>query len=650
MAATFTPLILVLPGMKVLTLHTQFLFHLLSLCGIVSYLVDAPNQRLMIGGVALALTFTLMTATWFQSSERRHRAIATYLLGLLLSLAIRVLGKSTNPLWPIMNDKNGGLQIPGLILAVACILDLLFRSSPQLGPSPKECKSSWGGGLAGGLGLGAALFCIHWLFTDTITLSRFIWTGYPNHGPVPFPDGLAVIVALALGLVLSTQSSIATHPIWWSLAAGGSALLYYSETWMAFAGGLVLAAYVMSVTPWFISSISKHSPIYSLAIAIFVYNMLLFGSVWVVAYAFVPYGEYMREHTEYLIGLMMFFMLIGTMGGDGEGLFEYESSKSKEDQKASTQFGAQEFSRLLVVLGLIAVVTVAAASTRFPVHPPVHSIRGAPNQKIVTGGIWTIHFGYDNQMWASHDRMAALINDSSVDFVGLLESDTNRPFIGNRDVPMMVAEKLGMYLDYGPRSRDHTWGCALLSKFPISWSKHYLLPSPEGELACAIHATLNVGGTPLDVLVVHNGQEETPLDRELQTKMEASIMKNATNPLIFLGYVVTKPHHQQYQWLLSGGAKDIDPTDHDRWCEYIVYKGVEKLAYARVSHGGITDTEMQIGRFRLNTNTDNTDEIPERDVEDVVKMPSIFNGQGVRGHRYHVFNKPKYFGKKKTTA
>ncbi len=91
-----------------------------------------------------------------------------------------------------------------------------------------------------------------------------------------------------------------------------------------------------------------------------------------------------------------------------------------------------------------------------------------------------------------------------------------RVFIGNRDVPMMIAERLGMYLDYGPRSRDHTWGCALLSRFPIVRSTHYLLPSPEGELACAIHATVDVDGSPLDVLVAHNGQEETPLDRELQ--------------------------------------------------------------------------------------------------------------------------------------
>ena len=233
--------------------------------------------------------------------------------------------------------------------------------------------------------------------------------------------------------------------------------------------------------------------------------------------------------------------------------------------------------------------------------------------------------------------------------------------MGNRDVPLMVAEQLNMYLDYGPRTRDNTWGCALLSKFPIVKSKHYLLPSPEGELACAIHATLDLNGDHVDVLVAHNGQEETPLDRELQvrfpgatpvpypcptralsvpypcptkrgdclnrradaagpcigaqTRLEGEIMRNATNPIIFVGYVVTKPHQPQYKLLMDGTTvKDIDPTDTDRWCEYIAYKGLERVGYARISHGGITDTEMQVGRFRIGSGRDNTDEIPASEV------------------------------------
>src|ERR1700731_1734258 len=41
---------------------------------------------------------------------------------------------------------------------------------------------------------------------------------------------------------------------------------------------------------------------------------------------------------------------------------------------------------------------------------------------------------------------------------------------------------------------------------------HHLLPSPVGQLACAIHATLDVYGQDVDFIVSHNGQEENPLD------------------------------------------------------------------------------------------------------------------------------------------
>ena len=46
-------------------------------------------------------------------------------------------------------------------------------------------------------------------------------------------------------------------------------------------------------------------------------------------------------------------------------------------------------------------------------------------------------------------------------------------------------------------------------QFPILNSTHHLLPSPHGELAPAIHAVLDVFGTPVNVIVAHNGQGMT---------------------------------------------------------------------------------------------------------------------------------------------
>lgn len=85
--------------------------------------------------------------------------------------------------------------------------------------------------------------------------------------------------------------------------------------------------------------------------------------------------------------------------------------------------------------------------------------------------------------------------------IGLLESDTERVVMGNRDVVQYLAESLNMYADYGPSTRDHTWGCAMLSKYPILKSTHFLLPSPNGELACAIHATTLINDRHVDFFV-----------------------------------------------------------------------------------------------------------------------------------------------------
>jgi hypothetical protein len=80
-------------------------------------------------------------------------------------------------------------------------------------------------------------------------------------------------------------------------------------------------------------------------------------------------------------------------------------------------------------------------------------------------------------------------------------------------------------------------------------------------------------------------------------------MGSSPRPLILLSYLVTKPLEGNYNTYVSdlSGMKDIDRTDWDRWCEYILYKKLKRTGYARVSRDSITDTEIQV-RFSNNLN------------------------------------------------
>ncbi|KAM9927932.1 hypothetical protein OXX80_010157, partial [Metschnikowia pulcherrima] len=63
-------------------------------------------------------------------------------------------------------------------------------------------------------------------------------------------------------------------------------------------------------------------------------------------------------------------------------------------------------------------------------------------------------------------------------------------------------------------------------------------------------------------------------------------------------------------------------------------------------------TELQIAKFKFLTEEQRAQGddfiygnhfIDESEVNPELRMPDIFKGDGVRGHRYHVFDAPRYF-------
>lgn len=122
-----------------------------------------------------------------------------------------------------------------------------------------------------------------------------------------------------------------------------------------------------------------------------------------------------------------------------------------------------------------------------------------------------------------------------------------------------------------------------------------------------------------------------------------------------MSYLVTDPHEGNYNNYVSekSGMHDIDPDDDDRWCQYILYKKLGRSGYARVSRGSVTDTELQVGKFRVLDNEELAaygDSIYDAtlledgvEISEGLKFPDKFKGEGERGHYYHVFDEPRYY-------
>lgn len=587
--AYMSPLLLAIPTLKSAVAKYPRAFHFLSLSGLLAYKVQNPTNRLFVTTFSVAcnaLTWSgIFHAEKTQSSRLESRILA-FGIGLIMSSVAKFACSTNNPIWPTMHAENGGWNKLGLLLGILAVLRSHRKPVPSGGDYfPSTGKK--GPSLLAAFGMGGLLFAMHSLLSDSSTMISWVWEGYPVRGPIPVPHGVLTIFAMGAGLIFGLfYPRVAGSWTAFGIGSLGATLLTCYSHWTGFYGCLALAFYLMAVAPVLISSAARHSPATTFGLGGIVYVFLTLFHVWVVAYAFVPGGLLVREHTDWLMAI--------TMLSIGAGVFSAAITNSSSPKaKTISPNGRRQRSYYVYVLAVLQLLSIAIAYLRFPTndYAPYHK-----EDKVATMGIWTVHFGLDNDMWSSERRMRDVIRELEIDVIGLLESDTQRIIMGNRDITQVLAEELGMYADFGPGPNKHTWGAALLSKFPIVNSTHHLLPSPVGELAPAIHATLDMYGELVDVVVFHSGQEEDPEDRRLQAQYLSKLMGESPRPMVLLSYLVTKPLEGNYNTYVSelSGMKDIDPTDWDRWCEYILYKRLKRTGYARISRDSITDTEIQV--------------------------------------------------------
>ena len=632
--------------------------HILSLAGLLAYLVKTPELRLLLVSFGVSTSCLAWSATWYaerSSVPRLEGRTLAWSIGLIASSVAKFANHSNNPIWPIMHAENGGWNGLGFALAVAAVLRSTERANDNRG-GLDVLKGPSGSPALAGLGLGGLFFGLHSLLSDSSTMILWVWEGFPVRGPIA-ANGVLTLLFMGAGVLhYLFLRERATSWISFCLVGVGAFLVTSFSFWTGYLGALCLSLELISISPPLVASAVRHGPL-AFGVGFLVYNIMVLAHVWVVAYAFVPGGPLMREHTDWVMAVMV--LLIGA----GIAVAPKPKNGFKAPRRPKSNGSNRFKSYYVYILGILELLAISVSYLRFPTNDYVPYHQG---EKLITAGIWTVHFSLDNDMWSSERRMRDLIRELEIDVIGLLETDLQRIIMGNRDTTQFLAEDLGMYVDAGPGPNKHTWGAALLSKFPILNSTHHLLPSPVGELAPAIHATLDAYGEHVDVVVFHSGQEEDPEDRRLQSEYLAQLMRESPRPLILLSYLVTKPQEGNYHTYVGekSSMKDIDPTDWDRWCEYILYKGIKRSGYARVSRSTITDTELQVriwivlivpltiftdsrylqvGKFIVGEAEGSDEQILEGEVGPGYRFPAMFRGEGRRGHAYHVFNEPRYY-------
>lgn len=644
------PVVLYIPFMP--TIFYQYGSLLGGLIVVGAHLVGTPEARLLVvgAGTAVAVTTFVLNLKSIASQEVTAYFSTTWLYGLVFSVVIKMGCYSNNPLWPIMNSSNGGHNLTGLVLVTLFGILTPYTTSIHYGgegakSESKNVASACVSKVLIGLGFGSLIFGMHQLMTDSSTVIYWSWEGYggDNQGPLSWPwSGLTCAVML---LAAATSQKFFLKPLLPTalLALSTAVLCNRSITgWNNYIfGGLSYLAAMIWVVPTYFSALATISSTFSFLVGLFLYILLILAHVWVVAYAFVPLGWILRERIEVVLTFSTFCIILGSIAAKSS------SSVGQQEFSLSNKFKRRIGLVSLIGLSLISSITYRQTPTGIP--QPYH-----PESKVITAGIWTIHFGLDNDMWSSEESMMFLIREMELDVVGLLETDTQHIVMGNRDLTSKLGHELNMYADYGPGPNKHTWGCVLLSKFPIINSTHHLMPSPHGELAPAIHATIKTYDDILvDVFVFHGGQEEDEEDRRLQSEALSKLMGSTDRPSILLSYLVTNPHEGNYNNYVSeeSGMHDIDPEDDDRWCQYILYKDLKRTGYARVSRGTITDTELQVGKFQVLNDEQlaqygdsiyGYEKVDYVD-DDVFYFPDKFYDEGERGHHYHVFDKPLYY-------
>eukprot|EP00124_Ichthyophonus_hoferi_P000176 Ihof_evm13s6 gene=Ihof_evmTU13s6 len=547
------------------------------------------HRSIAVGMAVVSLSFAVF-APLFASKARANRMVWGHNLSLICMVSLRYAFKSALPVWSftkaavpdwsVKDDWSLDIVECDKYAAVLGLIAALVLYCEKKAPLPLTLPVPTLSWVLPSLAHGCLQFMSFWLYSQHSVIPR--WTGMD-----PTFWGPIVIFFIMIGFSLSSRWSLVQSVLWWAMGAGGAYALFYEAPLPAMIGGLLLALFVASSWGITMTRLLRLGAVKGRAMAFsqLVFALGEFITVWNISYMFLDLGDAFREAPHYILFFCVFII----------GLNNYLAVKP-------TSVPSTPIKALLIVALLFTAPCVYVRHTFGLTHP--HQVEKIDGQVKVM--VWNVHTGYADNGYDNYLLAARFIQDMKAGVVAILENDQARPCTGNRDQVEFLGASLGFpYHSYGVPTRESTWGCSFISLYPIKASNITVLPSPYGTKSCLIDAILDVDGNDFNLVVSHFSTEEFPDDLRQQTKAMSQLTSSKMDtPLGVLCYITSAPtsadwmrwdQKENYQTLVSTGTlQDPDPSDFDRWCQYIFYKNTQVYKYYHVDTGYMSDTEAQL--------------------------------------------------------
>lgn len=190
-----------------------------------------------------------------------------------------------------------------------------------------------------------------------------------------------------------------------------------------------------------------------------------------------------------------------------------------------------------VFLVLLAVMVTA------PLGAPANAADANPRPLRVA--TYNIHHGAGPDDVLDLEHVAREIDSFNADIIGLQEVDKHwSSRSGNVDQPAWLGKRLNMHVVYAanldlppvnPGEPNRQYGTAVLSRYPITWSRNTLLPKfPAGEQRGLLETVINVRGQSVRFATTHL-QHNNNLERQEQATKIVELLGQATEPTILVG-------------------------------------------------------------------------------------------------------------------